>query len=401
MSSGFYIDPTPIDPIVQNPHNPELQFFPTAEGFYSFTENRYIYQYKDHLGNSRVSFAKNREGVLEITDPNNYYPFGLNHIGGNNNGQLGGYFSYKYNGKEIQETGMYDYGARFYMPDLGRWGVVDPLAEKSTRFTPYNYAVNNPIRFIDPDGRSENDWVKRTGQSSWEYHSDITSAEQASKAGYVAYADGRGDKNSTYTTPMSSNGIDTGVDREVVLGEGGNYTVDGKAFIAEDQAPYVSSKEVDKVGKALSMQLYVPAFIISGGTGSVAGDYLIASGTRGLTDLSTQTYFKGGINNVDGRQLLINTFVGGTGTESLQVAGKIGLANLSLNMTNNFGTSLYNGTFKQDATINTAKIFTGTLGTAAGVVGGNTLTNTLLPSIYMNGTDKLLNDANEKYNKNR
>jgi len=128
-----------------------LQFVPTAEGYYSFTENRYIYQYKDHLGNTRVSFARNSAGGIDVTDNNNYYPFGMNHL--DNPGSYFGqssYKNYKYNGKELQETGMYDYGARFYMPDIGRWGVHDPLSDAT--FQPYNYANNNPIFYNDPTG---------------------------------------------------------------------------------------------------------------------------------------------------------------------------------------------------------------------------------------------------------
>ncbi|KAA2220657.1 RHS repeat domain-containing protein [Chryseobacterium sediminis] len=148
----------------------------TNDTFYRFSENRYIYQYKDHLGNVRIAFAKDNAGVVQSMDTNNYYPFGLNHIGGSNYSNFGNYYNYKYNGKELQETGMYDYGARMYMSDLGRWGIVDPLAEKTRRFNPYNYALGNPICFIDPDGRSESDWFKNSlGQM--EFRDDVKSQQ--------------------------------------------------------------------------------------------------------------------------------------------------------------------------------------------------------------------------------
>ncbi len=134
-----------------------LDLVPTSEGYYSFKENRYIYQYKDHLGNARVSFAKNSEGFLQVTDTNNYYPFGLNHIGGINRGNLGSYFNYKYAGKEIQETGFYDYGWRQYLPDLGKWNGIDQLSEQYITTSPYGYVANNPVSRVDFDGRWFND----------------------------------------------------------------------------------------------------------------------------------------------------------------------------------------------------------------------------------------------------
>lgn len=124
---------------------------------------------KDHLGNTRVSFCDlNNNGLIEnqteILNETHYYPFGLSFSGAwyANNAQNKN--RYLYNGKELNEDfglNLSDYGARWYDAALGRWLAPDPLAEQYRRWSPYNYTVNNPIRFIDPDGRgvTNSDWI--------------------------------------------------------------------------------------------------------------------------------------------------------------------------------------------------------------------------------------------------
>ncbi|MEM6817001.1 MAG: RHS repeat-associated core domain-containing protein [Bacteroidota bacterium] len=102
--------------------------------------------------NANYERAPSNNNFLGTAQAQNFYPFGL---------QFGEYQRtastpqrFKFQGKErVAELGLDDFGARFYMPDLGRWMSPDPLAHEYMSFSLYNFVLNNPINAIDPDGK--------------------------------------------------------------------------------------------------------------------------------------------------------------------------------------------------------------------------------------------------------
>ena len=128
----------------------------------SATTDNFAFHYynQDHLGNNRE--VVNANGVVQQVT--NYYPFGAPYAD-NTAVENASFQQYKYNGKELDRMhglDTYDYGARQHDPILARWDRVDPLAEDDPETSPYAYCMNNPVRFIDPNGMWSWPWERKS-----------------------------------------------------------------------------------------------------------------------------------------------------------------------------------------------------------------------------------------------
>ena len=120
------------------------------------TKEETFFYHSDHLGSTSYI----TDDHANITQYDAYLPYGELLVDEHSSSEE---LPYKFNGKQFDdETGLYYYGARYMNPVTSLWYGVDPLAEKYVTTSGFVYTLNNPVKFIDVDGR---EWTQTTDKN--------------------------------------------------------------------------------------------------------------------------------------------------------------------------------------------------------------------------------------------
>ena len=173
------------------------------------------YHITDHLGSVRAVLNQS----MTVLEQNDYYPFGLRHPNASLKTTAN---RYRYNGKEeIAADATSDYGARQYSAEFCQWLQVDPLAEKYYSWSPYNFCVGNPLRFVDPNGMG---WITATynGETFYFFDSEVNSQQDIINRYY------NGDVRDSYDISYLGDSYSfANEDNQYSLNDDGSYSLNG------------------------------------------------------------------------------------------------------------------------------------------------------------------------------
>jgi RHS repeat-associated protein len=192
----YYLDDVILDA------DGKVKSYQTSEGYAVPYEDNgtttvsYYYNVTDWLGTTRGVLDENGN-TLNAAD---HYPYGLRMSGRAFISDVEGN-RYQFTGHEHDGETGYDYhGARYYNRELGRYMSIDPLAHLAPSWNPYRYGFNNPIRYIDPDGRFEGDYYDKDGIWLGSDNKDDNKVYYADENGNVTF--GVGALNKTQFTDL-------------------------------------------------------------------------------------------------------------------------------------------------------------------------------------------------------
>jgi RHS repeat-associated protein len=249
-------------------------------------EPGYVYIYLSNEGSVQqdiyfddMTITHKKSNVVQAED---YYPFGLTFNSYQRENSVANDFLY--NGKEQQDElglGWYDYLARQYDPTIGRFLSVDPLADISRRWSPYAYAYDNPVRFIDPDGMEGED-------PNAQRESEIVSEHSNEKTGITTIVE-----RTTITTTATSTEYDSETDTHVTTTTTSRETVTSLTQINE-KGEVIDNSATTKTDKKAS-------FVITDRN----GDVVERGGTKGWVNVTPEKAISGGAFGVKTEALIV------------------------------------------------------------------------------------------------